>query len=104
IAWTALPTWPSFPPLMHEMLRLALAGRTADRNVLVGDDLTGIAPEISADVVSLVGPGGLNERLPIHVDSGERRWTYSHPTVTGIYEAQIGTTVQRYAVNVDPRE
>ena len=37
--WTALPTWPSFPPLVHEMLRLALAGRGESRNLLVGEDL-----------------------------------------------------------------
>jgi hypothetical protein len=103
--WTALPTWPSFPPLVHEMLRLSLAGQSEGRNLLVGDELTGVLPIASADeAVNLAGPDGLRERLPIHAEAGEGRWSYSPASASGVYEARIGSSVQRYAVNVDPRE
>lgn len=39
--WTALPTWPSFPPLVHEMVRYVLAAQVQPRHVLVGQPLTG---------------------------------------------------------------
>jgi hypothetical protein len=104
-AWTALPTWPSFPPLLHEMLRWAMAGRTVDRNVTVGDDLSGLIGQQMPDtVVSLKGPAGVEERLPIRDDAGERRWTLNHSSLSGIYKAQIGAMTQLYAVNVDSSE
>ena len=90
---------------MHEMLRCAMAGRTADRNILVGDDLTGIVPEkVTAATISLKGPSGIDERLPIREDASERRWTFSHAAKSGIYEARFGSSPQLYAVNVDPNE
>src|SRR5262245_4700008 len=86
-AWTALPTWPSFPPLVHEMLRWSMAGRARDRNVTVGDDLTGLAPPTNSDVgISLKGPREMNEHLPLRDDAGERRWTLNHAAVGGVYE------------------
>jgi len=103
--WTALPTWPSFPPLLHEMLRLALAGQSEDRNLLVGDELAGVFPITSPDAtVALTGPAGLSERLPIRIDAGEGRWTFTPANVSGVYEARIGTEVRHYAVNVNPLE
>jgi hypothetical protein len=103
--WTALPTWPSFPPLVHEMLRLALAGRGESRNLTVGEDLEGAVPVAASDAtVQLTGPAGFSERLPIQSSSPEGRWVYSAAVVSGVYEAHIGPNVQRFAVNVDPRE
>jgi hypothetical protein len=87
------------------MLRWAMAGRTGDRNVTVGDDLSGLVTQQASDtVVSLKGPVGVDERLPIHDDAGERRWTLNHSSLSGVYEAHFGATTQLYAVNVDPSE
>jgi hypothetical protein len=103
--WTALATWPSFPPLVHEMLRLALAGRSEGRNLLVGDELTGLAPLNSAEeTVTVSGPVGQSERVSIRSAAGEGRWSYSPTSISGVYEARIGATTRRYAVNVNPRE
>jgi hypothetical protein len=109
--WTALPAWPSFPPLVHEMLRLALAGRSEDRNVLVGDELTGrLADPPPEQTLTLTGPRGLHERLSVRSDSGETQWSYSPLNVSGLYEVRAGSLspagagLQRFAVNVNPRE
>jgi Aerotolerance regulator N-terminal/von Willebrand factor type A domain len=103
--WTALPTWPSFPPLVHEMLRLSLAGRSDDRNLLVGDELLGRLPISQAEqAVTLSGPRGLNERLLVRSEAGESLWSYSPTSLSGIYEARAASAIQRFAVNVNPRE
>lgn len=103
--WSALAEWPSFPPLVHEMLRFALAGRSEGRNLLVGEELTGLVPATAlSESVILFGPNHQEERLPIVLEWGEARWTFSGATVSGEYSAKLGQTIQRYAVNVNPRE
>ena len=87
------------------MLRLSLAGQGEGRNVLVGEELAGIIPAISADsVVNLSGPEGLNERLAIQVEAGEGRWSYSPVLFSGAYEARLGSNGHRYAANLNTRE
>jgi hypothetical protein len=104
-AWTALSTWPSFPPLVHEILRGAIAGRDTNRNVIVGDDLTGIVfQRLTETAISLKGPGEIQERLPIREDAGERRWTLGQTALSGVYEAQLGVKKEFYAVNLDASE
>jgi len=103
--WTALPEWPSFPPLAHEMLRLALVGRSEGRNVLVGDELTGFVPPAAlSETVVLSGPNDQQERLPIVLDAGAARWSSSGAITSGEYSARLGDAVQRFAVNVNTRE
>jgi hypothetical protein len=103
--WTAIASWPSFPPLVHEMLRYAVGGRGEARNLLVGEDLTGSIPAAAlGQQVILSGPDDLNERLPVVMDGGDARFSFSGTSTSGVYEARIGDSVQRYAVNVNPRE
>lgn len=49
--WTALPTWPSFPPLVHEMVRYVLATRLEQRQRQVGEPLEGFFPLQSATLL-----------------------------------------------------
>ncbi|MEX2026425.1 MAG: BatA domain-containing protein, partial [Pirellulaceae bacterium] len=57
--WTAFASWPSFPPLIQEMLLRAISGREEGRNVRVGDELVGTLPSgTSASAVQLSGPRG----------------------------------------------
>ena len=103
--WSALAEWPSFPPLVHEMLKLALSGRGESRNLLVGDELTGLVPQTAlSEAVLLAGPHDLQERLPVAVEGGEGRWSFSGTGASGEYSARLGQAVQRFAVNVNPRE
>jgi hypothetical protein len=103
--WTALPMWPSFPPLVHEMLKQAIAGRDEGRNLLVGDSLTGTIPAASAqETVVLSGPGGINERLSARPENAERAWQFGPAIFAGIYSAKTGAVSRRYAVNVNSNE
>jgi hypothetical protein len=103
--WTALSSWPSFPPLVHEMLQFAAQGQSEGRNLLVGDELTGELTAGGLDKpVALAGPDGLSEKLPVIAEGASARWTFGGTAKSGLYEAQAGDSVQRFAVNVNPRE
>jgi hypothetical protein len=103
--WTALSSWASFPPLVHEMLQFSVAGQSEGRNLIVGDELTGAIAAGGLDQpVTLSGPRGLSEKLPVTTDGLGARWSFGGAIKSGLYEAHAGQTVQRFAVNVNPRE
>jgi hypothetical protein len=103
--WSVLAEWPSFPPLIHEMLRFALAGRSEGRNLLVGDELGGIVPPAAlSESVVLDFPNDQQERLPITLEASTARWSFGGAALSGEYVARLGDGVQRFAVNVNTRE
>ncbi len=106
--WTEFHTWPSFVPLVQEMLSLAVRGRTADRTILVGEDIQGVAHDTLGDVpLKIVKPSGREESVKMSVDGEDSRWIYGRTWQSGIYEAQIGKSqsdTRYYAVNVNTRE
>ncbi len=108
IPWTAIASWPSFPPLVQEMLTLSLSGRAQGRNQLVGDDLRGdVATAAPGTVVDVTSPSGAEERLPLLLDSDGAHWSYSSATQSGPYQVTVGPPVastQEYVLNVDTRE
>ena len=106
--WTAISSWPSFMPLVQEMLQHAIARRNQDRNLEVGDDLTGafsgVAPQTP---LSILLPDGRSERLSISAKGEESQWSYSGGGVSGPYEARLGEpakSTQKFVLNVNTRE
>jgi hypothetical protein len=108
VPWSALSTWPSFPPLIQEILARAVQGRTESRNVRVGDSLEGSVRGTYENLsVSIDRPDGNSERVTARVEGVHSRWVYSDVNVSGIYTARYGPPVNRqelFAANVDPRE
>jgi hypothetical protein len=105
--WTALASWPSFPPLVQEMLLRAVSRREEGRNVLVGEELVGsVAGGTSQSAVNLTGPRGVSQRVPLVPSGGESVWSLGATAFSGVYEAQLSAPAkaQKFAVNVDPRE
>jgi hypothetical protein len=106
--WSALAAWPSFPPLVQQMLKSAVRGRTQLRNATVGDALRGTIPPGLADAsVVMTDPAGRGQRVPAEVNGSESRWTFTETIRSGVYTVAIGGAsgdVQRYAVNLDTRE
>lgn len=103
--WTALSSWPSFPPLVHEMLQFSVSGKSEGRNLIVGDELSGMLAANALDQpVTLSGPEGMSERVPVVVDGAGARWSFGGAAKSGLYEARAGDALQRFAVNVHPRE
>jgi hypothetical protein len=105
--WTAIASWPSFPPLVQEMLLRAVSRREEGRSVLVGEELVGsVTGGTSQPAVNLAGPRGVSQRVPLVQAGGESVWSLSATALSGIYEAQLASPAkaQKFAVNVDPRE
>lgn len=106
VPWTTLALWPSFPPLVQEMLSLAVSGRNENRNVAVGEELSAAAPADASQAVTLAGPDNRRERIPTVADGGQRRWLYAGVDLSGLYQVtgDSTSTPQIFAANVDPRE
>jgi von Willebrand factor type A domain/Aerotolerance regulator N-terminal len=108
VPWTAISTWPSFPPLVQEMLALAVRGQSQHRNLLVGEPLEGNLRGAAAQgVLSVIAPDGTSERVPLKAEGDESQWVYHSPAWSGLYRAQFGASLnptQLFAVNVNPRE
>ncbi len=104
--WSAISSWPSFPPLVHEMLLAAVEGRDQDRNRLVGEDLGGtVAGADRSAPVNLTRPDGSTEQLPVAAVGLETAWSDPRVLASGVYTAQLaGGTTEQFAVNLDTRE
>jgi hypothetical protein len=110
--WSAWAIWPSFPPIVQEMLRLVVADRMQDHNLSVGDPIQGIAAGTDlGDSVSLSGPARhpgdeWNERIPLTLEGGHSRWTFATAFWSGLYRAEYGTpdNAELFAVNVRAAE
>jgi hypothetical protein len=105
--WTALAAWPSFPPLIQQMLSLAVQGRNQNLNALVGETITGGMPGMADLPVSIQLPNGDSERVMVQVDGETSRWDFGRTWFSGIYTATYGSPSggsQSFAVNVDTQE
>ena len=102
--WNALPAWPSFPPLVHELVHFATRGIQNRRNVMVGQAFASrfLADE-TADRFSLQGPDG-EEIRPDEIDASG--WSVGETTHSGVYRATHATTrrSELFAANLDTKE
>jgi hypothetical protein len=108
LPWTAMSAWHSFPPLVHEMLSLVVAGRFAGRTVVVGQPLTAVLRASTAEVpLEVLDPSGQRQRVRMAVEGEDSHWTFNDTFRSGVYRAVYGPPVtkeQRFAVNVDTAE
>jgi hypothetical protein len=104
VAWTAMPVWPSFVPLVQEMLAFCAAGQAEQRNLLVGDALGGAVATSLADVpLSIDTPTG-RRTAALRPEGDYSTWTHAETFMSGVYTAEFGPPIdriERYAVNVD---
>ena len=106
--WGTWPLWPSFVPLIHEIVQYSVAGRWGDRQRLVGESLSEIFPVTAADVdTSIVRPDGQTSSARVVRDETFSQFAFDKTSESGIYEVTFAHPVSRaelFAVNVDPRE
>jgi len=107
-AWTGLPLWPSFVPLVQEITTWCVSGQQQRRNLLVGQSLDIPLPanvgDASPSLETPMGPG----RLARSRSSGDSSaLSYADTFQSGIYNVRIGPPAPRsesFAVNVDTAE
>jgi len=105
VAWGALPLWPSFVPLVHEIVWYCSAGRTQRRNVLVGQSLAGEMPVAGESPPRIVGPD--DKPLEVHFLAGDAMsWSSEPVRWAGEYVVRFSADAAplRYAAALDPRE
>lgn len=106
--WGTWPLWPSFLPLVHEIVHYGVSGRWGERQRLVGESLTETLPATAADVdAAVITPDGQMQTTRIQPDGETSRFVYDVTPVEGVYEVSMAHPVSRtqsFAVNVDPRE
>jgi hypothetical protein len=106
--WTVMASWPSFPPLVQEMLAWSVRGRYAGRNVAVGEAIQASVHAVSGELtLEIVRPDQQSERVRMNVEGAGSRWFYAATELSGAYEARYAPPLperQVFAVNVDTRE
>jgi hypothetical protein len=103
VPWSALVSWPSFPPLMHEMVNFSVAGREARRNYLVGEPWSVLSLDEDPAEVVIVDPTGKTQRDSI----GAARNQDLAPRLSGVFRLERPGTelpAELVAVNLDTRE
>lgn len=106
--WTTMPAWPSYVPLVQELVSLAVGGKMAEHNVEVGQTLgESLAAVASRATVSVTNPAGASDNVRMALDATSSRWSYADTGQSGVYRVALGSPLEReeaFAVNVNTVE
>lgn len=106
VPWSALPSWPSFPPLVHGLVHEAISGRNESQTVEVLSPLIFTTPDSSATSATVTLPDGTSRQMTCTADAAGSRCVFGPTLSRGIYRVQSGsqTSPRMFAVNLDTRE
>lgn len=107
-SWTPMPVWPSYVPLVQELLAYAIGNQLQQRNLRVGQTLGASVSTPASDApLTIDCPDGRSEAVRLRTDGDYSAWDYSDTGTSGIYIARFGPPISQsdaFAVNVDPAE
>jgi hypothetical protein len=105
-AWTPMPIWPSFAPLMWELLAYCAGRENQLRNVAVGESLGGVvSPESAGAPVELSMPDGQSRAPQTRADGDAVAWSFDETSSSGIYSVKTGPAGgQLFSVNLNTIE
>lgn len=105
---TLMPKWPSYVPIVRDVLAYAIGEQLQQRNARVAESLGGTVTLDATDAPLVVQrPDGRREEVKLRSEEGSAVWSYSDTNTSGIYVARFGASISRsdaFAVNVDPAE
>lgn len=108
VSWTTMPMWPSFVPIIQELVSAAISGQSDERNVLAGQTIGGTLRGAHAQLaIDLQTPDGQTAPVRAVVDGDGAHWSFAETLQSGPYVARLGPPVARselFAVNVDTVE
>ncbi|HTI49874.1 MAG TPA: BatA domain-containing protein, partial [Planctomycetaceae bacterium] len=82
--WSLWPLWPSFLPLIHEIVEFAVAGRAGDRQRIVGESLTAVFPATAIDVaVAVTRPDGAEQSARVTPGDGLSQFDFDGTVQSG---------------------
>lgn len=92
VSWSAWPVHPTFPPLIHEIVRFAAGGRWQERQRLVGEALTHTLPGRQSNAKILVKAPDSSEHVIRPTQSDDRFQVFFSGTARpGIYQMMFGS-------------
>ena len=91
VSWSTWPVHPTFPPIIHEIVRFAAGGRSQERQRLIGEPLirTLSSRETAAQVVVKTPDGSEHTLRPVQNEK-KAEAVFSETGTRGIYEMTIG--------------
>ncbi len=109
--WTAWPTWPSYLPLIREVLAFATGGQHKQWQQLVGSPLRGTIsgplPLGSNEAeLQISRPDGRTVAVSLQSSPAGWEWSYLDTDVSGVYSLRrlAQGQIQQFAVNPDTVE
>jgi len=107
-SWTDMPAWPSYVPIVHELLTFCVGGQLQQQNVRVGQLLIASLSSPTGKVPALLqGPDGRSRQLQLRPEGDYSLLSYADTSISGIYTVRFGSpidTARSFAVNVDTIE
>jgi hypothetical protein len=107
-SWSGLPLWPSFVPLVQEIVAYCFRERFQQRNLTVGEPFDiSAAASTSESPPSVRTPDGNRHPIQLHTVDGDSMLHYTDTSQSGFYTTLLGPpTAQNkiFAVNVDTQE
>jgi hypothetical protein len=107
-SWTAMPLWPSFVPLVQEIVAWCAAGQLEGRNVAVGEPIEASWAAPAAETPASVQlPDGRSRAAKLRAVGDYSSLSYADTAQSGIYQVRFGPPINRsqvFAVNVDTAE
>lgn len=107
-SWTRMPVWPSYVPIVQEVLAYAVGMQRHLQNLGVGQPLGATLPAAAGSApLSIQAPDGRRGTVRVQTEGNSSTWSYQDTSTSGVYIAQFGPPVSRselFAVNVDTAE
>jgi len=109
LGWTAMPVWPSFVPLVQEIVAFCASGQLKQRNLRVGQPLSAstTAPATGDEPAVVRTPDGQRRDVPLVADAERGTLGFEETFTAGIYTVRFPSPDDRprsFAVNVDTAE
>jgi hypothetical protein len=105
--WTYWPAWPSFLPIVREMLNFSVIGNFEKFNGMVGQPLGGALDVGSTSLMEVSRPDGGSDTVRVEDTDGGPAWRYDATDLGGLYRVRQAGGIESglaIAVNLDTRE
>ena len=106
--WGTWAVWPSFVPMMNELVLHAVSEEWKQRQIRVGESISAVFPSMTYGMpVSIKKPDDTSVSVPLREVGEQTTVNFTDTPKKGFYRMELGhplNTRQIYAVNLDPAE
>jgi hypothetical protein len=106
--WTLMPAWPSFLPIVRELVAYGMGASRQQSERTVGELLDGTLPASwSEATIAITRPDGRTDIVPVERQGNGTEWSYASGDQPGIFvieESSKSRVLAKVAVNVPADE